>query len=89
MLLSSISDPPELELGLCDVGDADSTHLQGLRNLRSLALTGEHVKGDGLKYLKGLRQLRELNITRTGIGDEGLRTSPVAPPSKRCTCRKA
>jgi hypothetical protein len=54
------------------VTDAGMVHLQSLKHLRRLDLSGSSVTDEGMVHLSGLSKLRELSLRRTSVSDAGL-----------------
>jgi hypothetical protein len=54
------------------ITDAGLEHVEGLRQLRYLMISGKGVTDAGMRHLKGLSQLRYLELDETLVGDHGL-----------------
>lgn len=53
--------------------DADSLkHLQGLRNLEQIQLSGTSISDEDLRWLQSLHRLRGLGLNNTSVTEEGL-----------------
>ena len=60
-----------LQLGR-DTTDDMLMYVEGLQNLRDLAMQESRVSSAGLRHLSTLTQLEKLNLSRTHVGDAGL-----------------
>ncbi len=60
-----------LQLGR-DTTDDMLMYVEGLQNLRDLAMQESRVSSAGLRHISGLTQLEKLNLSRTHVGDAGL-----------------
>lgn len=54
------------------LGNAGLEKIAGLKQLRSLDLSGSRITDEGLKYLEGLTQLDSLDLANTRVSDAGL-----------------
>jgi hypothetical protein len=63
-----------IELGGCDVNDADLAQLSSLGQLTRLSLNKTHVTDRGLVHLGKLSRLRNLSLDETQISDDGLKS---------------
>ena len=55
-----------------NISDRGLVHLEGLANLKQLALSRhKNVTDKGLVHLQGLTKLKELTLMQTQVSDEG------------------
>jgi len=73
-VLSEFPDLFVLHMSTCDdITDHGLSHLNGLRKLKYLRLSGEKVRGSGLQHLRDLSKLESLHIYSTSrLSDRGV-----------------